>query len=125
VTITATNGGTLAITNVALMVGAAAQNAEPEFKKYSDNLIDCRRYYQTGTVGWYGYGAGGANGLVGNLPVVTRAAPTYTLSGATYSNASGAAMTTWTNSQSYRAVAAVTATGAMSFYFDWTADADF
>jgi hypothetical protein len=33
------------ITGVALMVGAAAANAEPEFKKYSDNLIDCRRYY--------------------------------------------------------------------------------
>jgi hypothetical protein len=36
----------LSITGVALMVGAAAANAEPEFRKYSDNLIDCQRYYQ-------------------------------------------------------------------------------
>jgi hypothetical protein len=38
--------GQLSITGVAIMVGAAAANAEPEFKKFSDNLLDCQRYYR-------------------------------------------------------------------------------
>jgi hypothetical protein len=42
----ATNGATFYITGVALMVGAAAQNASPEFRKYADNLTDCMRYYE-------------------------------------------------------------------------------
>jgi hypothetical protein len=42
----AATGRQFAVTGVALMVGAAAANAEPEFRKYSDNLIDCQRYYQ-------------------------------------------------------------------------------
>jgi hypothetical protein len=45
VNITATNGATFYVTGVALMVGAAAANAEPGFCKYSDNLIDCQRYF--------------------------------------------------------------------------------
>jgi hypothetical protein len=28
------------------MVGAAAANAEPEFKSFSENLLDCQRYYE-------------------------------------------------------------------------------
>jgi hypothetical protein len=50
-----TNGAQLLITGVALMVGAAAANAEPEFRKYSDNLIDCQRYFFTGQAAWQGY----------------------------------------------------------------------
>jgi hypothetical protein len=46
VSVVATLNATFYITGVALMVGAAAANAEPEFKKYSDNLIDCQRYYE-------------------------------------------------------------------------------
>jgi hypothetical protein len=42
----ASTSNSIAITGVALMVGSAAQNAEPEFRKYADNLIDCQRYYQ-------------------------------------------------------------------------------
>jgi hypothetical protein len=36
----------LFITGVALMVGSAAQNAEPEFKAFADNLHDCQRFYE-------------------------------------------------------------------------------
>jgi hypothetical protein len=43
--IVATLNATFYVTGVALMVGSGAVNAEPEFKKYSDNLIDCQRYY--------------------------------------------------------------------------------
>jgi hypothetical protein len=43
----ASTSNSLLITGVALMVGAAAANAEPEFKKFSDNLIDCQRYFQS------------------------------------------------------------------------------
>jgi hypothetical protein len=46
VSVVGTLNATFNITGVALMVGAAAANAEPEFRKYSDNLIDCMRYYQ-------------------------------------------------------------------------------
>jgi hypothetical protein len=45
VNITTTAGASFFITGVALMVGAAAANAEPEFRKYSDNLLDCQRYF--------------------------------------------------------------------------------
>jgi hypothetical protein len=41
----ATLNAAIFITGVALMVGSGAANAEPEFKKYSDNLIDCQRYF--------------------------------------------------------------------------------
>jgi hypothetical protein len=41
----ATLNATMRFTGVALMVGAGAANAEPAFKSYADNLIDCQRYY--------------------------------------------------------------------------------
>jgi hypothetical protein len=45
VNVLATNGAVFTITGVALMVGAPA-GAEPAFPKYSENLLDCQRYYQ-------------------------------------------------------------------------------
>jgi hypothetical protein len=74
----------LAITGVALMVGSAAQNAEPEFRKYSDNLIDCQRYYQSISGSLYVPVANLAtwNGALWSsvLPVTMRASPTVALS---------------------------------------------
>jgi hypothetical protein len=46
VNIVGTVANQLNITGVALMVGAAASNAEPELKSFADNLIDCKRYFQ-------------------------------------------------------------------------------
>jgi hypothetical protein len=81
VNVLGTSGAWLYLTGVALMVGAAAQNAEPEFKKFSDNLIDCYRYFYrpAGAVLASGYSAA-ANNLTGQLnrpfPVTMRAVPT-------------------------------------------------
>jgi hypothetical protein len=79
--IVTTANGNITFTGVALMVGAAAANAEPEFRKYSDNLIDCQRYFFKPTIATSagGYGGGAANVNVyptRNFPVVMRAAPT-------------------------------------------------
>jgi hypothetical protein len=83
---------TLNITGVALMVGSAAQNAEPEFKKYADNLIDCCRYYQKLLVQPGGYSNTTGNGptipsII--LPVQMRSTPTVTLGSPTTSNCTG------------------------------------
>jgi hypothetical protein len=77
----ATINATLNITGVALMVGAAAANAEPEFKKFSDNLIDCCRYFWRGSYAQTGYiSAAGANfGGAAYHPAVMRATPTWTV----------------------------------------------
>jgi hypothetical protein len=69
------------ITGVALMVGAAAANAEPAFKSYSDNLIDCCRYYfkPAAAVGGSSYGASAASTnayATRAFPVTMRASPT-------------------------------------------------
>jgi hypothetical protein len=79
----ATLNATLNITGVALMVGAAAANAEPEFKKFSDNLIDCMRYYQkiggsiAGEIDMEGNViAGGSLAMTIGLTTKMRAAPT-------------------------------------------------
>lgn len=45
VSVVGTLNATFNITGVALMVGAPAANAEPEFKSYADNLLDCQRYF--------------------------------------------------------------------------------
>jgi hypothetical protein len=76
VSVVGTNAALFSITGVALMVGAAAANAEPEFKKYSDNLIDCQRYFQTMN---FLYGAVNFGSIIvgsSDFPVQMRAAPT-------------------------------------------------
>jgi hypothetical protein len=71
------------ITGVALMVGAAAANAEPEFRNYSDNLLDCQRYFfnPSGTTPIYGSGycpapAGLSAVASRSFPVTMRSTPT-------------------------------------------------
>ena len=79
----------LYITGVAIMVGAAAQNAEPEFKKYSDNLLDCQRYYQIVSkilFSYYAAAAGGANYCSVYFKPTMRAVPTATLGSASNGN---------------------------------------
>jgi hypothetical protein len=68
---------TFYVTGAALMVGAAAANAEPEFKKYSDNLIDCSRYFTRINIqgAFYQVAAGGVN-VAGYFPTIMRASPT-------------------------------------------------
>jgi hypothetical protein len=89
--IVATLNATLYITGVALMVGAAAANAEPEFRKYSDNLIDCMRYYNK-----IGFQLGGYNNAAGTIVTNAimfpqmRATPTTVQSGMSFGNASAA-----------------------------------
>jgi hypothetical protein len=77
VNVTGAVNRSLSITGVALMVGAAASNAEPEFKKYSDNLIDCQRYFEKS----YDYtdppGTGNAHGAVYALYTLPSAVQGY------------------------------------------------
>jgi hypothetical protein len=98
----ATLNATWFVTGVALMVGANAQNAEPEFKDFASNLRDCQRYFEksytygvapgTASAGApinnYGSGyASQANQTGGSvrLQVTKRAIPTNHL----YSNVTG------------------------------------
>jgi hypothetical protein len=123
----ATLNATFWVTGVALMVGAAAVNAEPEFKKYSDNLIDCCRYFvNSNPVYTYGYavGAGSFLGCAGHFPQTMRAAPTLTLQ----SSATGNCATPTVDTPSvlgFRAWSQGTAAGGTNFTGLVTADADF
>lgn len=79
----------LFVTGVALMVGAAAANAEPEFRKYSDNLLDCQRYYQRygGSIQGYSYATGAGLTLQYYLySLITSMRATPTIVGAAFSN---------------------------------------
>jgi hypothetical protein len=109
------------------MVGSGAANAEPEFKKYSDNLIDCQRYYSVlRQAEAFGYAAG-ANTLGGSftLPAAMRATPTVTSANFTYGNASAAsAAANSTNVVSL--IASIPAGGGFAFAkADIFSDADF
>jgi hypothetical protein len=154
VNLTATANATLYITGVGLMVGSAASNAEPEFRKFSDNLIDCQRYYEKG----YSYSV--VPGATGQSPsifaymvsgsavqytaggqvafkVIKRGSPTVTM----YSYATGAAgkindamngvdvtaNSNGVNDQSFgwSAANANAIQGGYNFQGQWTADADF
>jgi hypothetical protein len=83
----ATLNAYLYITGVALMVGANAQNAEPAFKSYADNLIDCQRYYQVlgAAILASGYTPATGTGIYGALSFNNmRANPTVTYGTITY-----------------------------------------
>jgi hypothetical protein len=120
----ATLNATFSITGVALMVGAAAANAEPEFKKYSDNLIDCQRYYWNGQMYFGGYGIATQEIDVPiPFPTSMRASPTCVNTGNfnNNTNASGfISVANMTSMQTY-----VTNTGVFVINTTFTADADF
>jgi hypothetical protein len=92
VSVVGTLNATLSITGVALMVGSGAANAEPEFRKYSDNLLDCQRYYNRFffTMPVYG-GPSGGNVTTPSIVLspLMRASPTVTQSGMTYNACTG------------------------------------
>jgi hypothetical protein len=121
----ATLNASFSITGVALMVGAAAANAEPEFRKYSDNLIDCQRYFQPGLRILNGYALAGQNvGYSAPLAPQMRASPTVTTAGTNNSvnisgfSWSGTVNNVWTNGTA-------TATGTVQVAANFAADADF
>jgi hypothetical protein len=125
VSVVGTLNATLNITGVALMVGAAAANAEPEFRKYSDNLIDCQRYFCSVPFNVSAYTAAGVTvGYAQTLPVMMRAAPTITVS-TTGSSNFGAMAVSATSANAVTPSAAGTATGGAYFYGSFKADADF
>jgi hypothetical protein len=131
VSVVATLNAAFFITGVALMVGAAAANAEPEFRKYSDNLIDCQRYYCADlpahaiatavTVGQY---------LCANVnfPGTMRALPTVAMRANLTAPANCASPTADTiNVLGFRALSSSTVASNTITAFDttFTADADF
>jgi hypothetical protein len=120
----ATLNANLYITGVALMVGSAAQNAEPEFRKYADNLIDCCRYYQRGAFGLQGFGGATAVtvGYEQSLLTSMRAAPTIT---PTESSAVGMSTRSITVDDPAHIRPSGTAANAFSWLGTFTADADF
>jgi hypothetical protein len=116
------------ITGVALMVGAAAANAEPNFKSWADNRLDCLRYYLNPDMTFLvtGYNnASAANYASWLFPVAMRTPPTVTpTTSGGYINCSGLAIP---NAQAtgFRATATVTAAGNAVINFTATIDADF
>jgi hypothetical protein len=111
-------------TGVALMVGAAAANAESEFKKFSDNLLDCQRYFQTGSTLASGYNAAGLTAYSPFIwPVVMRATPTISFVGISYSNASG--LSSFANTTYLQLGLQITALGYGYASASYLADADF
>jgi hypothetical protein len=131
VNVVSTLNATLYFTGVALMVGAAAANAEPDFRKYSDNLIDCQRYYQAGNNPapiWSGNAtASGAYYYNGLLNPTMRATPTITpiASGSNVGFPAGAPTIPNLGPSNFRATMICNVSGVSYFQFNWTADADF
>jgi hypothetical protein len=125
VSVVGTLNATFFITGVALMVGAAAANAEPEFRKYGDNLIDCKRYFQSLSVLAGNYQSAGGSAWTGfTLPVSMRVAPTAVLSGISYGNASGLTAGNITTT-GFAGYVVATGTGGTTVTYTTAMDADF
>jgi hypothetical protein len=121
----ATANATFYITGVALMVGAAAANAEPEFKKYADNLIDCQRYFASVSFRFQGYTSTQTIGYSISLPVTMRTTtPILTPS---ITNSGGVTSPTMGNTDAHTIYIAGTgsAAGGFTLLGTCTADADF
>jgi hypothetical protein len=121
----ATLNAYLYITGVALMVGAAASNAEPEFRKYSDNLIDCQRYFNRAQVAFNGYSTPGSAYASGYFGTNLRASATFTL---LTNNSSNFTISSYANLLGFNGVTVVgnvTATGNYGINLNVAADADF
>jgi hypothetical protein len=129
--VVATLNASLYITGVALMVGAAAANAEPEFKKYSDNLVDCMRYFHKPNIALtlvsYAGFAGTSFYLNWQSPVVMRAAPTViSATWGSGGNANAGATTMLADNRTLQSSISSVAVGNASAILTLTAlDADF
>jgi hypothetical protein len=120
-TIVEFNAGTLGLAQF-----EAGSVATPfEHRKYSDNLIDCQRYFKTGQIyqGMSGQPAGGTFLISASLSPFTRAAPTMVITTNASSNLSGPTLTSSVNM--ITASGGSVAAGTTILNFVWTADADF
>jgi hypothetical protein len=127
VSVLATANAYLYFTGVALMVGAAAA-IEPEFRKYSDNLFDCRRYFQVGQLfshlAGVSYAAGNTVACSSLVPVIMRAPPTCIITANNCFNLSSPTV----NSDGVNLIylsGTAPATGGVSLNANFTADSDF
>jgi hypothetical protein len=127
VSVVSTLNATFNITGVALMVGAAAATAEPEFRKYSDNLIDCQRYFTPGSTVSRAYVAATSGRLWASteFPVAMRATPTFVITANNCANVTGAPVLSGLGLLGMFANATPTAAGDTTLNVTWTADADF
>jgi hypothetical protein len=114
------------LTGVALMVGAAAANAEPEFKSYSANLLDCQRYFQSGEqlVSVAYQTAGQPLQASASLPVRMRTSPTAAITSNSSNNITGITLTA-TSAAVWNGAGSVTATGTAVLSIVFSVDADF
>jgi hypothetical protein len=126
VSVVGTFNAYLYITGVALMVGAAASNAEPEFKKFSDNLIDCCRYFWKGQSVYNGaVNVISGVGSTAFFPTSQRASPTFTTVGSSNSNVGAISYAVLTGLSAVLISATTSATGGFGINVTYTADADF
>jgi hypothetical protein len=127
VNVLGTAQATFYVANVAVMVGVPP-NAEPEFRKYSDSLIDCLRYYNKPDMTFIvtGYNnASAANYASWLYPVAMRAVPTVTPTAfGSAVNCSGLTVPS-ASATGFRASATVTAAGNATINFTATIEADF
>jgi hypothetical protein len=122
----ATTASGMSITGVALMVGAAAANAEPEFKKFSDNLADCQRYFvwpQT-VAQFYQSPSAAFAWAPAYYPVNLRAAPTFVITNNGSVNLSSPQVLVVT-ALAAQVGGTATAAGSVTINIKFTADADF
>jgi hypothetical protein len=121
-TIVEFNAGTLGLAQF-----EAGSVATPfERRKYSDNLIDCLRYYETGALNAQSPATTGNFGATVSYSVHKRAAPTFTFSSIVYTNGA-TGLGYWpvsnpSNSWGY-SFGNTAANGYVTA--NWTADADF
>jgi hypothetical protein len=127
VNVLATLNATFEITNVALMVGAAAANAEPEFRKYSDNLIDCKRYFTQAQayMATTGNVATGAFGAAASFPVAMRTSATLVVTTNSSANFTYGGMGMLAGLAGAYVYGTSTAAGQTGLNIALTADADF
>ena len=114
------NTGTL--TGVQLEIGTQATPLEKPDPQ--QDLAKCQRFYQTGIAGWWGNTAAGqAFGYTIHFPVAMRSAPSVTLSGQGYANASAATAGN-PSIGGFNFNATGTAAGTAAATSDWQASAD-
>ena len=118
--------GTVQLWGVQLEIAQPGQTQPTPLEKRDPvlELQQCQRFYQFGyfTMGAYGTTTA-ANTGYGTFPVTMRATPQVTISNQTYTNASGATVY-YNNAQQFSCYANTTATGFVSFQFNWQASAD-
>jgi hypothetical protein len=114
--------GTINLWGVQLEIGTKATQLEKI--EYADDLRHCQRFFQAGIISVVGSAAaGGSFNAQISFPVTMRAQPTVTLSGLSYSNASGASIYSSGSGNFVARVGTVAAgDGAMGGAYTATAD---